>query len=271
MIFETIGPVVLVGAGKMGLALARGWVAGGLPAEALKLVDLNPGPATIAFAQQNKIWLGAELPDAVPAVLVLAVKPQVFGPVMGALADKIGPNTLVLSIAAGISLATISAAMGTQRVVRTMPNTPAQVGKGVTGAVAGSAVEAKDRDVTDALLSAAGQVVWLAEEGDIDPLTAISGSGPAYVFHFVEALAAAGVAEGLDEAMAMQLARQTVIGAAALLDGDPAPAGVLRQNVASPGGTTAAALAVLMAEDGLSALMARAVKAARTRSEELGK
>lgn len=266
-----LGPVMLVGAGKMGMALARGWLDAGLPASNLVLVDPSPGEAAKALAADYDLVIHAEAAGLEPNVLVLAVKPQIIDTVMEGLTSVVGPQTLVLSIAAGISIARLSAGLETGRVVRTMPNTPAQIGKGITGAVAGPDIGADDRAAVDALLSAAGQVAWFDAEGDLDAVTAVSGSGPAYVFNMVEALAAAGVAQGLPENVAMQLARQTVIGSAALLETDPAPASELRQNVTSPNGTTAAALAVLMADDGLTPLMGRAVDAARKRSEELGR
>ncbi|WIY51862.1 pyrroline-5-carboxylate reductase [Devosia sp. YIM 151766] len=268
---RSIGPVMLVGAGKMGMALARGWLDAGLPPTNLVLVDPSPGEAARELAEDFGLVIHEQASGLEPNVLVLAVKPQIIGPVMDGLLPVMGPQTLVLSVAAGISIARLSEGLGTERVVRTMPNVPAQIGKGMTGAVAGPEVEPRDREAANALLAAAGQVAWFAEEGDLDTVTAVSGSGPAYVFNLVEALAAAGVAQGLPEHVAMQLARQTVVGAAALLDADPAPASVLRQNVTSPNGTTAAALAVLMADDGLAPLMARAVDAARKRSEELGR
>lgn len=268
---RSIGPVMLVGAGKMGMALARGWLDAGLPASNLVLVDPSPGEAAKELAEDYGLTIHVQAAGLTPNVLVLAVKPQIIGAVMEGLRPVVGPQTLVLSIAAGISIEKLSAGLETGRVVRTMPNTPAQIGKGITGAVAGPDVDADDRAATDALLSAAGQVAWFDQEGDLDAVTAVSGSGPAYVFNLVEALAAAGVAQGLSEATAMQLARQTVIGAAALLEADPAPASVLRQNVTSPNGTTAAALNVLMGDDGLTPLMGRAVDAARQRSEELGR
>lgn len=268
---RTLGPVMLVGAGKMGMALARGWLDAGLPASNLVLVDPAPGEAAKALAADYDLTIYAEAVGLEPNVLVLAVKPQIIGAVMDGLKPVVGPQTLVLSIAAGISIDTLSRGLDTGRVVRTMPNTPAQIGKGMTGAVAGPDVTADDRAATDGLLSAAGQVAWFDAEGDLDAVTAVSGSGPAYVFNLVEALAAAGVAQGLPEATAMQLARQTVIGSAALMEADPAPASVLRQNVTSPNGTTAAALAVLMGDDGLAPLMARTIEAARKRSEELGR
>jgi len=266
-----IGPVVLIGAGKMGLALARGWLAGGLPPDRLVLCDPKPGDAAVAFAAEHGVRL-LEKPDGVLVhVLVLAVKTQVIHEVMAEVASSVGAQTLVVSIAAGISLAAISAALGTERVVRTMPNTPAQVGKGISGAV-GLNVTDKDRAATDALLSAAGQVLWFEDEGKIDGVTSVSGSGPAYVFYMVEALAQAAEAQGFSPEQAMQLARATIIGAAGLMEAEPdISASQLRINVTSPKGTTAAALEVLMAPDGLAPLLDRAVTAARRRSEELGK
>ncbi len=268
---STVGPVMLVGAGKMGLALAQGWLDAGLSGNNLILVDPAPGEAAKALAEDYGIQLYAEAVGLMPNVLVLAVKPQIIDGVMAGLQPVIGPQTLVISIAAGIDIARLTRGLGTDRVVRTMPNTPAQIGKGITGAVAGPAVDGNDRSAADALLAAAGQVVWFDAEGDLDAVTAVSGSGPAYVFHLVEALAAAGEQQGLSAEIAMRLARQTVIGSAALMEADAAPAATLRTNVTSPNGTTAAALAVLMGEDGLTPLMGRAVTAARRRSEELGR
>jgi len=266
-----VGPVVLVGAGKMGLALARGWLAAGLPPRELVMVDPKPMPATEQFAAERGVRLVASAQGVLIAVLVLAVKPQVMTAVLAEVKPLIGPHTLVISIAAGISISAIAGGLGTGRVIRTMPNTPAQVGKGVTGAVPGPNVQDGDRAIADALLRAAGQVAWFDGEAMIDTVTAVSGSGPAYVFYFVEALAAAGERQGLTAEQAMALARQTVIGAAALLKADPSPAATLRQNVTSPNGTTAAALEVLMAPSGLASLMEKTVLAARQRSEELGR
>ncbi|ODT74186.1 MAG: pyrroline-5-carboxylate reductase [Pelagibacterium sp. SCN 64-44] len=268
---RSIGPVMLVGAGKMGLALARGWLEAGLPPNNLVLVDPEPSETARELAGDYGLVIHREASGLEPNVLVLAVKPQIIGPVMEGVQPVLGPQTLVLSIAAGISIARLAAGLGSGRIIRSMPNTPAQIGKGISGAVAGPETAPQDRAVAEALLAAAGQVVWFDKEADLDVVTAISGSGPAYVFNLVEALAAAGVAQGLPEHVAMQLARQTVIGAAALMEADPAPASVLRQNVTSPNGTTAAALDVLMAGDGLTPLVERAVAAARRRSEELGR
>ncbi len=271
MTLSDIDGVVLVGAGKMGLALTRGWLNAGLRPAALTLVDPAPPEASVDFARKAGVVLLAAPPQRHARVVVLAVKPQVMISVLPGLKTIFGPHTLVVSIAAGISLRTLLDGLATHRVVRAMPNTPAQVGEGMTGAVAAPGVSAEDREVAEALLMAAGTFLWFDDEARIDQVTAVSGSGPAYVFYLVEALAEAGTAEGLAPDDAMLLSRQTVIGAAALMMDDPTDAATLRKNVTSPGGTTAAALEVLMAEDGLATLMKRAVHAARRRSEELGK
>ena len=267
---KDIGPVVVVGAGKMGLALARGWVSGGLPPDRLVLVDPFAGDAAKAFANETGARVLPSADGILTQVLVLAVKPQSMLAVLEQVLPVVGKHTLVVSIAAGISLHTLAAGLDTDRVVRAMPNTPAQIGKGISGVVALTISEA-DRDVAELLLGAAGDVMWFDEEAKIDAVTALSGSGPAYVFHLVEALAEAGMRQGLDPQQAMHLARQTVVGSAALLEADESPASILRENVTSPKGTTAAALGVLMAPDGLTPLMERAVRAARMRSEELGR
>lgn len=267
---KDIGPVVLVGAGKMGLAMARGWIASGLPPDRLVLVDPMAGEPAKVFAADNDVRLLPTIEGVLTHVLVLAVKPQNMIPVMQQVLPSVGKHTLVISIAAGISLHTLAAGLDTDRVVRAMPNTPAQLGKGITGAV-GLRISGTDQDVANLLLRAAGDVAWFDAESMIDAVTAVSGSGPAYVFYMVEALAVAAMRQGFDPAQAMHFARQTIIGAAALLEADESPASLLRENVTSPKGTTAAALSVLMAADGLEPLMERAVRAARHRSEELGR
>ncbi len=271
MTLSDIGPVVLIGAGKMGLALARGWIAGGLPPDRLVLCDPQPGEAALAFAADHGLRLLANPDGVFTHVLVLAVKPQLIYDVMAQIRPVVGGHTLVISIAAGIALDAIADALGTKRVVRTMPNTPAQIGRGISGAV-GLEISEEDERVADALLRAAGQVLWFRNEASIDAVTAVSGSGPAYVFYMVEALAAAAERQGFGPEEAMLLARATVTGAAGLLDAEPGlTASQLRVNVTSPKGTTAAALEVLMGSDGLTQLMDRAVMAARRRSEELGR
>jgi pyrroline-5-carboxylate reductase len=267
---STIGSVVLIGAGKMGLALASGWLAAGLPASDLTLVDPNPSEITKAFARDHGVTLIGQAEGAARRVVVMAVKPQVINAVMAEVRPVVGEDTLVLSIAAGISIKSLSEGLGSQRTVRTMPNTPAQLGKGMSGAVAGAGVSEDDRAIADALMRAAGDLAWFDDEAMIDAVTSVSGSGPAYVFHMVEALAAAGEKQGFTPEQAMHFARQTIIGAAALLEAEPdIPAATLRQNVTSPKGTTAAALEVLM--EGLPPLMDKTVAACRRRSEELGR
>ncbi|VAW14675.1 Pyrroline-5-carboxylate reductase [hydrothermal vent metagenome] len=270
MNIDEIGAVVLVGAGQMGMALATGWLAAGLDRAKLTLVDPAPRQSTVDFAKTNNLKLVDEAPGQPFSVLVIAVKPQIIAPVMAQITPRISSDTLIISIAAGISLNELYRGLGSKRIVRAMPNTPAQVKKGASGAIAGSGVTEKNRIEADILLSASGLVVWLGAESEMDALTAVSGSGPAYVFLLVEAMAAAGVKQGLAEETALMLARQTIIGAAGLLEADPAPAAVLRKNVTSPNGTTAAALAVLMAKDGLTDLMTKAIEAATKRSRELG-
>ena len=266
----TTAPIAFIGGGNMARSLIGGLVARGTDTAAIRVSE--PVPA-LREALQRDFGIGvvAGNADAVTGAgtWVLAVKPQIIDEVLETLAPVIGPNTLALSIAAGIDIARLSRGLGMGRVVRTMPNTPAQIGKGITGAVAGPDVSAGDRDAASALLSAAGPVVWFDDERQLDVVTAISGSGPAYVFHLVEALAAAGKKMGLSDANAELLARQTVIGSAALLEADPAPPAVLRANVTSPNGTTAAGLAVLM--EGLTPLIEQTTEAARRRSEELGR
>src|SRR5690606_1118361 len=210
---------------------------------------------------------GAPLPEP-PAVILVAVKPQIMDQVFPELATQAGPETLVLSIAAGKTIASFEAHLpaGTA-VVRSIPNTPAAIGRGITVCCANAHVSAAQRETCQALLSAIGEVGWVGDEGLIDAATAVSGSGPAYVFLLAECLAEAGRAVGLDAELAKRLANATVSGAGELLR-QSVPS-VLRQNVTSPGGTTAAALSVLMAQDGLQPLMTRAVKAATKRSREL--
>ncbi len=254
----------------MGLALARGWIAGGLSPDRLVLVDPVPGDAAKSFAETAGVRLLRSSEGVLVHVMVLAVKPQSMLQAMQEVLPSVGRQTLVISIAAGISLATLSAGLDTERVIRAMPNTPAQIGRGITGVV-GLDISDSDRGMAEDLLGTAGELVWFRDEQKLDAVTAVSGSGPAYVFYLVEALAMAGMRQGLDANQAMALARKTVIGSAALMEADPQPVSVLRENVTSPKGTTAAALGVLMGPDGLEPLMDRAVAAARRRSEELGR
>ncbi|NOZ33288.1 MAG: pyrroline-5-carboxylate reductase [Alphaproteobacteria bacterium] len=270
MIGAQAGPLVLLGAGKMGTALARGWIKAGFAAENLTLVDPQPADAVLGFAREFAISLVETVPDRPARALVVAVKPQQFPAAAAKARRAVNGDTTIVSIAAGISISSLEAAFGTGRVVRTMPNTPALVGKGATGIVAGDRAGKEDRDLAGELMAVTGKVVWLDHESLLDAVTALSGSGPAYFFLMVEAMAAAGVELGLEPETAMILARQTLVGAGALVDAEDTPPDELRRNVTSKDGVTAAALEVLMGEDGVALLMARALAAGAARSRDLG-
>lgn len=274
MTLDVSGTVLLAGAGKMGTALLEGWLSRGLAGTSVFIQEPMPSAEIADLARRSGIRIAPVFDklESPPAVIVAAVKPQVMDGVFAPLATLVGPETVVLSIAAGRSLASFEKLLPKgAAVVRAMPNTPAAVGRGMTGAVANAAVTSGQKALCDALLSAVGEVVWVEDEALIDAVTAVSGSGPAYVFLLAECLAKAGVAAGLDAAAAAELARATVSGAGELLRLSPLDAAKLRENVTSPGGTTAAALAVLMREDGgLQQLLTEAVLAAQKRSRDLG-
>jgi pyrroline-5-carboxylate reductase len=263
--------IVLLGCGKMGSAMLEGWLSRGLNTSATWVIDPSPSDWLKGLTRKG-IHLNEGLPEA-PAVVLIAVKPQMMGAALPQIAGFGGGDTLILTVAAGTTIATYEAIFGaSSHIVRAMPNTPAAVGRGITAITANKAATPQDLVTAETLLSAVGQVVRLEGEHQMDAVTAVSGSGPAYVFHLIEALAAAAEAEGLPADLAMQLARATVTGAGELAHRAPESAAQLRVNVTSPGGTTAAALAVLMdAQSGLSGLMTRAVKAAADRGRELGK
>lgn len=264
--------LTLVGAGNMGLAMLEGWAAQGLSGARVAVVEPNPSPRLRDLCAARGFRLAADAAAADPRhAVVLAVKPQMLEAGAAAAAPFVDENTLVVSILAGKRIADLAARLPAARaIVRAMPNTPAAIGRGVTGAFANAPVTADQRALAHALLASVGGVEWVETEALIDAVTAVSGSGPAYVFHLVEALSAAGVEAGLPEGLARRLARATVEGAGELLHRQPEQtAETLRRNVTSPGGTTAAALSVLMAPDGLAPLMARAVTAAKRRAEEL--
>jgi pyrroline-5-carboxylate reductase len=262
------GTIVLAGAGKMGGAMLSGWLAQGIDAQRIAVIDPQPSDEVRAVAAKG-IRLNPSVSEIGPvAALVLAVKPQLFREAGSTLKAFLGSGTLVVSIMAGTTIATINEICG-GAVVRAMPNTPAAIGRGITVAVAAKSVTEDQRALTDALLRATGAVEWVREEALMDAVTAVSGSGPAYVFLLAEELARAGVAAGLPPALAAKLARETVAGSGELLHRSSLDAATLRQNVTSPGGTTAAALGVLMSPEGLEILMTRAVAAATQRSKEL--
>lgn len=265
--FDELGRrgLVLVGCGRMGGAMLRGWLARGLEPGAVTVIDPRLAPEW----QGKGLRINADLPFD-PAVLVLAVKPQMMADALGGVPTL--PGTLVLSVAAGTTIATFERAFPGAPIVRVMPNTPAAIGQGISALIGNARATPAHLDLAETLMAAVGRVVRLDSEDQMDAVTALSGSGPAYVFHLIETMARAGEAQGLPAALSLELARATVAGAGALAvsaDEDPA---ILRENVTSPGGTTAAGLRVLMDPDtGLPPLMARTIAAATERGRELGR
>lgn len=266
------GDLVLVGAGKMGTAMLEGWVGLGLDPARVTVLEPSPTPAIAALRERGlRLNPGAGGRQAAD-VVVLAVKPQVAPDLLPGLARFVGPRSLVVSIMAGRRLDFLGAGLPPDTaIVRAMPNTPAAVGRGMTVAVPNAHVTPSQREAADALLATTGALEWVEDEGLLDAVTAVSGSGPAYVFLLAESLARAGEAAGLPAALAARLASETVAGAGELLHRSADPPARLRENVTSPGGTTAAALAILMGPDGLDALVKRAVEAATQRSRDLGR
>ena len=273
---EIGGSLLLVGCGKMGGALLGGWLERGVAPGSVTVVEPQADLAA-GFAERgvNAVTGPGALPpdsapEAAPAVVVLAVKPQQMDAVLPDYARFARPGTVFLSIAAGKNIAYFEGHLGTgAAIVRAMPNTPAAVGRGMSVLCANARVSAAQRHTCGDLLAAVGETAWVDDEALLDPVTAVSGGGPAYVFLLIECLAEAGAAAGLPEDLAMRLARVTVAGAGELVHRAEEPAGTLRENVTSPGGTTLEALKVLMAPDGLQALMTRAIAEATRRSREL--
>jgi pyrroline-5-carboxylate reductase len=263
------GRVVLLGAGKMGCAMLEGWLARGLDPRKLTVIETEPANTVKALARRG-VALNPRGKFLNATAVLIAVKPQSAPEAMATLEPFVGKSTLAVSIMAGRTLHFLEAALPARAaIVRAMPNTPAAIGRGITVACPNGKVSSRQRKLASDLLAAMGTVEWVSEEGLMDAVTAVSGSGPAYVFLLAEALAQAGVAAGLPAALARKLARETIAGAGELLHRSPLEAAALRENVTSPGGTTAAALAVLMANDGLAPLMRKAVAAATARSREL--
>jgi pyrroline-5-carboxylate reductase len=262
------GPLLLLGAGKMGQAMLDGWVARGLAPH--KLVVLEPQPAkTVKALARRGLKLNPK-PALKAAAIVIAVKPQSAPEAVPRVAAHVGKSTLVVSIMAGRTLRFLEGALpaGTA-IVRAMPNTPAAIGRGITVAVGNAKVSARQRKQASGLLAAIGAVEWTNDEAIMDAVTAVSGSGPAYVFLLAEAMTKAGIAVGLPAALAAKLARETVAGSGELLHRSSLDAAILRQNVTSPGGTTAAALEVLMGPGGFDELLNKAIAAATRRGREL--
>ena len=264
------GTIVLAGAGKMGGAMLSGWLAQGLDARILGVIEPHPSDEISALVTKGVRLNPTPKQIGAVATLVVALKPQMFREAGPDLKRYAGSSTLLVSIMAGTTIASIEALCGGS-VVRAMPNTPAAIGRGITVAVAASNVSPSQRAVADALLRATGSVEWVDDENLMDAVTAVSGSGPAYIFLLAEELARAGVEAGLPQELATRLARETVAGSGELLHRSDLPSATLRHNVTSPGGTTAAALEVLMGPDGMQSLLTRAVAAATKRSKELAK
>lgn len=260
--------LVLLGCGKMGSAMLAGWLKQGLPATSVWVLDPNPSD----WVKAQGVHVNADLPED-PAIVLVAVKPQMMGEALPSMKALGNGTTLFVSVAAGTPLSSFEAALGENTpIIRAMPNTPAAVGRGITAIIGNDKTDATSLDLAEGLLSAVGQVVRLESESQMDAVTGVSGSGPAYVFHLIETLAAAGEAQGLSPDLALQLARATVAGAGALAEDAEETPSQLRVNVTSPNGTTQAALEVLMDEQtGFPSLLKKAVAAASNRSKELSR
>jgi pyrroline-5-carboxylate reductase len=262
------GPLLLVGAGKMGQAMLDGWLARGLNPKKIAIVEPQPAKILKALARRGTALNPKKAVEA--AAIVIAVKPQIAAQAVPPLKSYIGKSTLVLSIMAGRTLSFLESHLSPgAAIVRAMPNTPAAIGRGITVATANAKVSARQRKLASELLAAIGQVDWIDDEKLMDAVTAVSGSGPAYVFLLAEAMTRAGIAAGIPPALAAKLARQTVAGSGELMQRSPLDAATLRENVTSPSGTTAAALDVLMGPGGFETLLTRAIAAATKRSREL--
>jgi len=266
---RAIGSLVLLGAGKMGGAMLDGWLARGLSPKKLVVIEPQPGKSVKALTRRG-LKLNPKGTPAAAAAIVIAVKPQTAPAAVPPLKPYVGKSTLVLSIMAGRTIGFLEKSLppGTA-IVRAMPNTPAAIGRGISVAVANAKVSARQRKLAGDLLAAIGKVEWVGDEALIDAVTALSGSGPAYVFLLAEAMTKAGIAAGLPPELAARLARETVTGSGELLHRSDLDAATLRQNVTSPGGTTAAALELLMGPGGFDELLTMAVAAATRRSREL--
>jgi pyrroline-5-carboxylate reductase len=266
---QSVGSLVLVGAGKMGSAMLDGWLARGLNPKKLVVIEPQPSKAIKALARRG-LTLNPKGKAAAAAAVVIAVKPQTAPAAVPPLALYVGKSTLVLSIMAGRTLRFLETSLpADSAIVRAMPNTPAAIGRGISVACPNAKVSARQRKLAGDLLAAIGKVEWANDEGLMDAVTALSGSGPAYVFLLAEAMTKAGIAAGLPADLAARLARETVAGSGELLHRPDLDAATLRQNVTSPGGTTAAALEVLMGPGGFDELLTKAIAAATRRGREL--
>jgi pyrroline-5-carboxylate reductase len=271
MTHDNAPELLIFGCGKMGIAMLSGALQAGWPARAIAVAEPNPSTALADLQSRHGFSLNPHATSGTAKLVLLSIKPQMLDAAADAILPWLSVDTVIVSIMAGKSIADLARRFPMiTRFVRAMPNTPAAIGRGITGAYATATIDDGERARVQGLLETTGRLEWLSEEAQIDAVTAISGSGPAYVFNLVEALALAGTQLGLKPDVAARLARATIEGAGELLyrEGETSPA-QLRQNVTSPGGTTAAALEVLMAPDGLAALMMRATAAAHRRAGEL--
>jgi pyrroline-5-carboxylate reductase len=262
--------IVLVGGGNMGGAMAGGWISNGVAPESITLVDpiLPDAMAGLVDTYNIRHETSAEDLDP-PDVLVIAVKPQIMEQVLVSVKHLAGPETVVISVAAGKTLAFMEEHLGSRKLVRALPNTPSLVRRGITVACAGPEVSQKQINHATRLFESTGSIEWIDDEALMDAVTAVSGSGPAYVFHLVEAMTEAAVSVGLPDELAGKLALETVAGAGELMMRSDQTPTRLRENVTSPGGTTQAALNILMGEGGFNDLMLRAITAAEQRGKEL--
>lgn len=263
------GSLVLVGAGKMGGAMLDGWLARGLNLKKLVVIEPQPGKGLKALTRRG-LKLNPKGKAGETSAIVIAVKPQTAPDAVPQLSPYVGRTTLLLSIMAGRTIGFLEKSLPAgSAIVRAMPNTPAAIGRGISVAVANAKVSVRQRKLATDLLAAIGKVEWASDEMQMDAVTALSGSGPAYVFLLAEAMTKAGIAAGLPADLAARLARETIAGSGELLHRSELDAATLRQNVTSPGGTTAAALEVLMGPGGLDELLIRAIAAAKKRGREL--
>lgn len=263
------GRLVLVGAGKMGSAMLEGWIARGLNPKQITVIEPHPGKTVKALARRG-LKLNPKGKAAAASAIVIAVKPQGAPEALSPLAGYFGSTTLVVSIMAGRTIDFLEKSLPPgAAIVRVMPNTPAAIGRGISVAFGNTGVSTRQRKQASDLLAAIGKVEWIGDEALMDAVTALSGSGPAYLFLLAEAMANAGIAAGLPPALATRLARETVAGSAELMHRSELDAATLRENVTSPGGTTAAALDVLTGPGGFGHLLAEAIVAATRRSREL--
>ncbi|MEN3931247.1 pyrroline-5-carboxylate reductase [Microvirga sp. W0021] len=262
--------LMLVGAGKMGGSLLEGWIKAGFPGDRVIVSDPYPSEEMAVYCVQHGITLNPASAPFEPEALVLAIKPQMLESSAAAINNFIGKSTVIISILAGKTISNLQSYLtNATAIVRTMPNLPASIGHGATGAYANERTSGRQKSQVDALLKTSGTTEWLSREEQIDAVTAISGSGPAYIFYLTECLAEAGIQLGLPRELSERLARATVTGSAALMSESSLAPSKLRENVTSPGGTTAAALNNLMAPDGLQPLMNKATASAKKRAGEL--